>query len=450
MSKETKVSRRKYLKYAGGAVVAAAVVAGAGYYGYQAMTPKPITVSQTIHSIDVNGTMEGAASAWNAAHPDIKLVQYFGSTSTGAVADYHRAQVELAQSKSPDLDIFNADVIWGDEFGTNGYVLQLDDGGPLGDKFPASDQADFIPSMINAWTVNGHIFAVPWMTDIGALWYRKDILDAEGITPPDNGWEWTEFFTLCQNLKAKYPGMDGLAIDNAQEEQMICNWQEFLASNGGDFFDENGLIRINDSVAVESLQMMVDMIQKYKICTANTLTSDLDTQRAWFVDKGKSIFHRNWNYVWGTSLASTSAVKGKVWVASLPHFTGHAPAHCCGGWSWAISEGSAHPEQAWEVIQYFTSRDTMKTIMLNGGWTQARLSLVTDPDVAKVFPIFPAYVNLYKTGTIRPKLVNYMALSDIEQPQIHAALAGQKSPQDALNAIAQGMSTLLGVGISTK
>jgi ABC-type glycerol-3-phosphate transport system substrate-binding protein len=92
----------------------------------------------------------------------------------------------------------------------------------------------------------------------------------------------------------------------------------------------------------------------------------------------------------------------------------------------------------------------MKTIMLNGGWTQARLSLVSDPDVAKVFPIFPAYVNLYKTGTIRPKLVNYMALSDIEQPQIHAALSGTKSAKDALDAIAQGMSTLLGVGISTK
>ena len=450
MSKETKVTRRNYLKWAGGAVVAAAVVAGAGYYGYQAMQPKVIKISQTIHAVDVNGTMAGAKDAWNKAHPDIQLTQYFGSTSGGAVADYHRAQVELAQSKSPDLDIFNLDVIWGDEFGTNGYTLQLDDGGPLGDVFPASDQADFIPSMIDAWTVNNHIFAVPWMTDIGGLWYRKDILDNEGITPPADGWEWTEFFKICQDLKAKYPDMDGLAIDNAQEEQMICNWQEFLASNGGAFYDENGLIRINDSVAVESLQMMVDMIQKYKICTADTLTSDLDTQRAWFTDKGKAIFHRNWNYVWGTSLGPSSVVNGKVWLSALPHFTGHASAHCCGGWSWAISEGSAHPKETWECIKWFTSRDTMKSLMLNKGWTQARLSLVTDPDVAKIFPIFPAYVNLYKTGTIRPKLVNYMALSDIEQPQIHAALTGSKSPKDALDAIADGASKLLGVGISTK
>jgi multiple sugar transport system substrate-binding protein len=444
LGEQTKVSRRKFL-YAAGGVVAAAAIAGAGYYAYEATRPKgPITIHQTIHAVDVNGQFEKMRTQWNAAHPDIQLVQYKGSTTGGAVADYHRSQVEMAQSKSPELDIFNLDVIWVAEFGENGWALQLDD------KFPKSDQADFIGPMIDAWTWKGHIYAVPWMTDIGGLWYRKDILDKEGITIPPEGWEWEKFFTICQDLKAKYPGMDGLAIDNSRSEQLLCNWQEFLASNGGDFFDESGLIRINDSVAVEALQTMIDMIQKYKICHAATLTGDLDVARALFVDQGKAIFHRNWNYVWGTSLSSTSAVKGKIWVASLPHHPGHASAHCNGGWSWSISDGTAHLAETWEIIKFLTSRDTMKAMMLGGGFTQARLSLVNDPDVAAVFPIFPAYVNLYKTGTIRPKMVQYMAVSDMEQPYIHGAVSGTMTAKDALDRFAADLSKFLGVGISTK
>ena len=34
-------------------------------------------------------------------------------------------------------------------------------------------------AMIQADTVNGHIYAMPWMFDCGHLFYRKDILDAE-------------------------------------------------------------------------------------------------------------------------------------------------------------------------------------------------------------------------------------------------------------------------------
>jgi len=437
-----KVSRRKYL-WAVGGVVVVAVVAGAGYYAYEATKPKgPITIHQTIHAVDPNEQFGKMTEKWNAAHPNVQLVQYKGSTTGGAVADYHRAQVEMAQAKSPELDIFNLDVIWGAEFGENGWAIQLDD------KFPESERADFIPPMIDAWTWKGHIYAVPWMTDIGGLWYRKDILDDEGIKVPAEGWEWVEFFGIVQDLKKKYPDMDGLAIDNARSEQLLCNWQEFLASNGADFFDENGLIRINDSVAVEALQTMVDMVQKYKICHAATLTGDLDIARALFVDQGKSLFHRNWNYVWGTSLSATSKVKGKIWVGTLPHHPGHNSAHCNGGWSWSISPGSKNPEETWEVVKFLTSKETMKAMMIGGGFTQARLSLVNDPDVAKVVPIFPAYVDLYKTGTIRPKIVQYMAVSDIEQPYIHAAVSGTKSPKDALDGFAADLSKFLGVGIS--
>ena len=445
MAEKVKVSRRKYVITIG-AAIAVAVVAGAGYYAYEATKPKgPIMIRQTINAVDPNDQLVKMKDKWNAEHPNIQLEMFKGTTGGGAVADFHRAQVEMAQSKSPDLDIMSLDVIWPPEFGENGWAVSLDD------RIPEADRADFIPVMIDACTWKGHIYAVPWMSDIGALWYRKDILENEGIKVPAEGWEWEEFFKICQDLKEKYPDMDPFLIDNSRSEQLLCNWQEFLASNGGDFFDESGLIRINDSVAVESLQMMVDMIHKYKVTHAATLTGDLDVCTGIFIDRGTGIFHRNWNYVWGMALRPGVVVAtDKIWVGSLPHFPGHKSLHCVGGWNWAITPGSKHPDEAWEVIKFLGSQEIMKTMMVGGGYTQARLSLVPDPDVAAVFPIFPGYIDIYKTGTSRPKIPQYMAVSDLEQPEIHAAVSKTKSPKDALDALAEKMSKLLGVGISKK
>ena len=37
--------------------------------------------------------------------------------------------------------------------------------------------------MIWADTVGGHIYGIPWLLDTGHLFYRKDILDANGLKP---------------------------------------------------------------------------------------------------------------------------------------------------------------------------------------------------------------------------------------------------------------------------
>lgn len=473
-----KITRREALgtvsKVAISAIVAGAVAGVGGYLAGSSTNPPPIsgtrTVTQTVtrtvtavapvttvmttpvklvitqHPVDPNDMYKKITTKYSErVKPGTQIEIVWGPTGGGAVQEYYRIQVEAARNRSPSMDIFNLDVIWGAAFNENDWCIDLSD------RFPPSERQKFIPAMIESWTWidrktgKERIGAVPWMGDIGGMWYRKDIIEEkEGIRPPTEGWTWEEFFSLCVDLKEKYPDMYMLAIDNAKSEQLICNFQEFLASNGGNWFDEDWNVLIADTPAVEALQAMYDMIYKYEITQPETLTGDLEIARKYFTD-GKAIFHRNWSYVWGTSLGS--AVEGKVGLTLIPHFQGYESRHTVGGWSWAINPGSRNVEAAWELIQWLTSYDVMKELMLGGSFYHARIDLYKDPDIIKLIPVAPVYYELYSRGTIRPKHPEYTTISDMAQTELHAALSRMKGIEQALNDLATKIADFLGTRV---
>ncbi|MBN9010230.1 MAG: extracellular solute-binding protein [Rhizobiales bacterium] len=50
----------------------------------------------------------------------------------------------------------------------------------------AYDMADFLPSMIKDGKVDGKLFGIPISGEAQILYYRKDLLDAAGVTVPTN------------------------------------------------------------------------------------------------------------------------------------------------------------------------------------------------------------------------------------------------------------------------
>lgn len=413
----------------------------------QATTPIPGATTRIVltqHPVDPNDMYKKMISRYSeSVRPNVRVEISWAPTGGGAVAEYYRIQVEAGRSRSPTLDIFNLDVIWGAAFNENDWCLDLSD------RFSESEQQRFIPAMIDSWTWTDRrgrkrIGAVPWMADIGGMWYRRDILEKEGINVPSNGWTWEEFFDLCIDLKQKYPDLYPLAIDNSKSEQLICNFQEFLASNGGDWFDEEWNVTIADTPAIEAFKAMYDMIHVHKITNPETLTGDLEIARKHFTE-GRAIFHRNWGYVWGTSLGSP--VEGKIWITLIPRFEGHESRSTVGGWSWGINPGSRNIDESWELIKWLTSYDVMKEMMLGGGWPHARMDLYRDPDITRVVPPAPVYYELYRRGTVRPKHPEYMSISDLAQTELHAALSGIKGTEQALNDLAKKIADMIGTKV---
>ena len=107
-----------------------------------------------------------------------KVKQRVMPSDTGQYFDKLRTEF---QAGGGDIDIIIGDVIWPAQFAVNGWVSDLSD------RFTDTDA--FLPGPMTAATYDGKVWAVPWYTDAGLLYYRQDLLDKAGFSEPPETWD---------------------------------------------------------------------------------------------------------------------------------------------------------------------------------------------------------------------------------------------------------------------
>jgi len=185
-------------------------------------------------------------------NPNIKVsVMPMPNSST----ERHDLYVTYLASGEKEPTVLMLDVIWPAEFAP--YLEDLS-----ADKdFFELDK--FLPGTVKAATVDGKIVAIPWFTDAGMLYYRKDLLEKYGFKNPPKTWD--ELVTMAKTITAKEKNIQGFVWQGARYEGLVCDFMEYLISFGGDVLDDNGNVIVNSPAAVKALQFMVDMIYTHKI-----------------------------------------------------------------------------------------------------------------------------------------------------------------------------------------
>src|SRR5215203_4175968 len=89
----------------------------------------------------------------------------------------HQLYVQWLNAWSPQPDVLQLDVIWTPEFAAAGWILPLDAFAP--------DTTDFFPATLAANRWQGRLFAMPWLVDVGMLYWRTDLLEAAPATFED-------------------------------------------------------------------------------------------------------------------------------------------------------------------------------------------------------------------------------------------------------------------------
>ncbi|AZO96468.1 ABC transporter substrate-binding protein [Halocella sp. SP3-1] len=398
---------------------------------FSIVNAEEVTIRWAVFSNDPNGMMQAAADRYSKENPDVNIQ----TVQMPSAADKnHDKQVSILAAQSSAIDIINIDVVWPPEFAYAGWLL------PLDKYFSESEINVFPPAQIESNTVNGKLYAVPWMLDSHVLWYRQDLLDKYGYKAPDT---WDELIEQAQTIKEGEGDIIPYSVTFGRGEQLICNFIEFLKGNGGSFFDEKGNVTINEAEAVEALQMMVDLIYEHGVVPEEMLNYDALPETVRYFNEGKALFHANWNYVWGTSQVEGSPVRGKVSYTPIPMFPGGTKADCVGGWSLGVSVYSKHKEEAIDFIKWYTSYEIQKWEMLNGGYTMTRTALADDPEILEAIPFLKDYKKIFENGVTRPRTPYYSAISDNAQSYISQALYKQLTPQEALDKLATVMEEII-------
>jgi multiple sugar transport system substrate-binding protein len=378
---------------------------------------------------DTSGWTKKLLADWNAAHPDQKA----SLLELPEAADAQRsAFVTNLQAKSDRYDVLGIDVIWTGEFAKSGWLLELDQAQfPLDKELkPAVDTAMF----------EGKLWAAPFRTNGGLLFYRKDILDKAGKQPPKT---FDELKALCP--LAQQNNMGCYAGQFAKYEGLTVNFAEAVQAAGGEIMTDSGTKVALGSPAVQGVSFLADGLKQGYIPKEAITYKEEEGRRAFM--SGKLLFLRNWPYVYTLASESDPAnkVKGKFDVVPLPGFTG-AGSSSLGGLNLAVSAFSKKQKSAVEFLKLASTQEQMKTMSTLSGEPPAWADLYQDPDMVKKFPYLPTLKEGLLQAKPRPVTPYYQEVTTAIQEEAYAALQGQKPPDQAVNDLTQKLNQIAAQG----
>lgn len=373
--------------------------------------------------------MRALLDEFERQHPGIMVRD---ETLPASSDEQHQFYAINLQAGSSAFDVLAVDVIWVAGFARAGWLHELSA------QLPPQARAAFFRGPIEAVSFADGVYAVPWFVDAGLLYYRKDLLEKYGVPVPRT---WQELVRAAQTVMAREPGMAGFVWQGRQYEGLVCNALEYLWSNGGDVLSD-GRVVIDTPQNRQALAFMADLVQRHRVTPASVTTATEEPSRHLF-GQGRAVFLRNWPYAWRLFEGPGSRVRGKVGVTTLPHFEGGASAATLGGWQLAVNRHSRQPAAAAELVRFLTSSFAQKRLALAYGFQPARIALYRDSELLAAQPFLATLESVFASARPRPVTPYYVRVSQVLQSELSAAVAGVKTPAEALAAAQHKLQRIL-------
>jgi multiple sugar transport system substrate-binding protein len=379
------------------------------------------------------GIVQILVDAFNQQNPAINVTYREMPADTGR---YHeRLRTMFRRGGPARIDVIAGDVTWPAEFASKGWIANLSG------RFPQVEQDKFLDAPIKANTRQGKIWGVPWFTDVGLLYYRKDLLAQSGFPDPPETWD--ELKRIALRVKRARGLQHGYVFQGAQYEGGVCNGLEYIWTHGGDVLGRQDRVTINRIEARNGLRterhIVEDRVAPQRV---HTFTEEQSTER--FLD-GKAVFCRNWAFMYGfLGTPGVPLSRAQVGVAPLPHDQGiQQGGGCVGGWNMFINAASAHQNEAWQFIEFMTDEARQKRMARAGSYLPTREDLYQDPQLLNQVPILDLSKEALKHARLRPLHPRYLDMSEEMAQWFQLSLRGVVTPAQATETLRRELSDIV-------
>ncbi|WP_329128530.1 ABC transporter substrate-binding protein [Streptomyces sp. NBC_01476] len=375
---------------------------------------------------DLTGYLQHVLDGWNAGHPaeKVTLVQL-----PEAADEVYAQMANSLRAGSSRFDVVNIDVAWTSEFAAAGWIAPLDTRSlPLG---------HLLPSVLGTATFRGRVYAMPYVTNAGLLYYRKDILAKAGVAPPRT---WAQLAQDARTIAPRY-GLQGYAGQLLPYEGLTVNVTEAIQSAGGTVLgDEGRSVTVDSPAARQGLSFLVDGVREGWI-PQSALGFKEEESRRDFQD-GHLLFLRNWPYVYDAASANGSPVAGKIGVVPLPGPDARGSS-VLGGSDLAVNAHSRHPRTATDLLAYLGSEGVQRQVLTLGSLPPVWASLYTDPALVRRYPYLPVLEQSVRTARPRPKSAHYEQVSLAVAAVTSDALRGRFTVDQALTRLSRELTAIV-------
>ena len=346
------------------------------------------------------------------------------------------------------IDVFPLDVVWPGDMAD--YLIDLNHFGV------ESIKATLQPVILANNSPNERMVSMPWYSDFGLLYYRKDLLEQYNFTVPQT-WAEVEAAALAilagETAAGRGAQLMGYSFQGKSYEGLTCNFLEWVAGRGGGAFIETNTdnttssITINNAATVESVRMMkrwLGTIAPYDVIEFNEAASDVPFLA------GNAIFMRNWPYV--LSLTAGSPIEGKFGVAYLPGGTAGQGRATIGGWGVGVSKRSRNVGLAVEYCKFLASpAEQMYSAAKLNQIPVLIPSALPDLDTLCNRSV-PSFCDLPNPQLVaRPSTVSapqYTAVTRLLWTFAHDAIVGTDDVQAMLDALECDLSSVTGFAVA--
>ncbi len=335
--------------------------------------------------------------------------------------------IRSLRGRSDRIDLFSVDQIWVPRFAKWAEPLNL--------YFNSVKRDQILDQVLQTCYYNDTLVAMPLYFDIGMMYCNNTILkklpNYERIKfELQNSITWEKFIQLGVEMK-KY-GNPFYLFPADNYEGLMCSFVELIKSQNKKLF-ENDSIHLNSAAVQKSLQLLIDLVNKYKLSPPE-ITGYRETETYNYFVRNKGVFLRGWPgfYKWYRENIKDEDVSGTIDRYPLPHFEGGTSASIMGGWNLVVSKYSSNKAEVIEFIKFLLSEESQKTLYRVGGYLPVIKSIYADKQFMQKNNELSFYYGLLNSSVYRPFLQQYTRYSDVIAFYLNEAISGKSDLRTAL------------------
>lgn len=332
------------------------------------------------------------------------------------------------------------DVFWmhSNEFAKYGeYDMLLD----LTDRISASDMLEmdkFPQDIVNLYNWEGTQFAIPKDIDTIALWYNKTMFDEVGLAYPDETWTWDTFRDASEKLTKDDGSQYGYVMKPSNDQS---GWNNMVYSMGGEVLSaDKKTSGFDNPNTIKAIEYVADLavsgfMPPYEVLSENTESALFEAGKVAMVTMGSWMLAElcNNDYV---------IANGDISVLPMDATTGRRVS-IYNGLGWAAAANTAHPEEAWELIEYLGSKEAQQE--------QSDLGIVisaydgTTSNWISAYPDFnlQAYLDMMSDIVFRPYSKNTVVWNNMISEKFIDVWTGKRTVSEVSADINNEMNEIL-------
>lgn len=301
------------------------------------------------------------------------------------------------------------------------------------------------PQTLELMQSEGTYYAMPGDFMSMVLFYNSELFEAAGLDPAQPPTTWDEFLTYAQALTSG--SQWGFGVVGAIDPGFELRFSPVLFSFGGDYLTpDNKCSALNTPEAREAITFFVELFTEHGVIPPGVTADNPGTVRQKMANEQIAMkIGSGWTAPIVHSINPDLNALEVLRAAPVPVKAGTDPEFPTTAWlsTWGMNPNTEHPEEAWELIKFITSK------AMEEKWFDDARVLSSRQDVSGEYE--PLLSDPF-ASVISAELANAKFVPQIrEWPQIIEAVnvavqegfIRDKSPEDALRDAHNRINELL-------